>query len=156
MSALLLSLGISDELMRKTIIAIAFLVTALGLHGQRSEEEQKIEATILAYIENFFINNYDEMEKHLHDRLAKRGIDQAGELSDDFPKSVLKELMTNKQPLPLRLQKNKVDSIFIDQKMASAVLTTGYPSVKWKEYIHLAKLKGKWIIMDVFWIFDQK
>ncbi len=142
--------------MRKTIITIALLATTSGLFAQQGNEEEKIKATILAYIENFFTNDYDKMEKHLHDRLAKRGIDQAGRLSDDFPKSVLKELMSNKQPLPLRLQENKVDSIFIDQKMASAVLTTGYPNVKWKEYIHLAKLQGKWIIMDVFWIFDQK
>ncbi|MEL7123012.1 MAG: nuclear transport factor 2 family protein [Bacteroidota bacterium] len=137
------------------ILAVLLMLPFCLLAQNEGNEEKAIEKVILGYIENFFTNDFEEMEIYLHERLAKRGINQGGRLSKEFSKSELKALMNSKQALPLKYQSNKVDSIFIDRSFSSAILSTGYPNVKWKEYIHLAKLDGKWQIMNVFWNFDK-
>ena len=96
------------------------------------------------------------MEVHLHDRLSKRGVNADGTLSAEYPKEALKELMENKPALPKELQKNEIIDITIHTNVATIIMETGYPNTRWKEYIHLAKLDGKWIIMDVFWDFETE
>ena len=95
------------------------------------------------------------MEIHLHERIAKRGVNQDGKLNVDVSKADLKEMMQNKQELPLSAQKNVVTEIKIDRRVATAILDTGYPRTRWKEYVHLAKLEGRWVIMDVLWCFEK-
>ncbi len=141
-------------MMKFKIIMLLLLSVNLLKAQDHKKDKLEIENTIIGYIENFFQNNYDDMEKHLHARLSKRGIEKNGMISEDYSKNDLKEMMTNKSPLPLPQQSNLVSGIFIDRDFASAILDTGYPTTRWKEYIHLAKLKGTWVIMDVFWIFD--
>ncbi len=141
------------------MIKISILIACMslpiwGIAQDKSQDQQEIEGVVLGYIENFFLNDYAKMEVHLHERLSKRGVNQDGRLSEDYSKSDLQKLMSTKQAMPLRLQSNTIDSVFIDRQFASVVLSTGYPKLRWKEYIHLAKLEGKWIIMDVFWNFD--
>ena len=138
----------------RTVLTIFFLVVIpLTIYSQASDDKQ-VENVIIGYISNFFINDYDEMEVYLHDRLSKRGVNQNGKLSPEYPKEELKKLMENKTIFPLKHQRNIVSSIKVYNRVATAILETGYPKTRWKEYIHLAKLDGKWIITDVFWSFD--
>lgn len=140
----------------KIRILFLLLIMPFSVIAQDSKKEKKeIEKVVLGYIENFYANDYDKMEKFLHDELSKRGINQNGKLNKNLSKEALKNLMSKKRALPARMQSNKVSAIFIDRKFASAILSTGYPKVKWKEYIHLAKFNGKWLILDVFWNFDE-
>lgn len=119
------------------------------------QENEKIEKVIKGYIENFFLNDYDKMEVHLHERIAKRGILPTGKLSKDYSKQDLKELMSTKKAMPLKWQRNIIKGIKVYDRVATAILETGYPKTRWKEYIHLVKLKGNWIILDVAWCFDK-
>lgn len=114
-----------------------------------------IEKTILNYIENFFENNFDSMNQSLHTRLAKRGLNPDGTLSDDFPPEKLKELMSSKPKFEVKHQYNVVENIIVFGNMASASLRTGYPKTRWTEYIHLVKEEGKWKIINVFWEFKE-
>ena len=93
-----------------------------------------IEKTILNYIENFFENNFDSMNQSLHTRLAKRGLNPDGTLSDDFPPEKLKELMSSKPKFEVKHQYNVVENIIVFGNMASASLRTGYPKTRWTEY----------------------
>ncbi len=138
--------------MKKFMITMLLLLSFNLLRAQDNDRDN-IETVIITYIENFFRNDYNNMEKCLHDRLSKRGLDKQGVLSEDFSKEDLKAMMANKKPLPATQQSNRVSEISIDRNFASAVLDTGYPSTRWKEHIHLAKINGVWIIMDVFWNF---
>lgn len=96
------------------------------------------------------------MEVFLHERLSKRGVNADGTLNFDVSKEDLRIMMSNKRAMPLSMQKNTVSKIFIDQnRVATAVLDTGYPKTRWKEYVHLAKLDGKWVIADIFWCFEN-
>ncbi len=148
----------------RTIILTTFLALPFSLFVQGIYEKQRpienpdkkqVEEVILGYIENFFLNDYEKMEVFLHERLSKRGVNIDGTLSGDYSKEDLRTMLSNNRAMPLSMQKNIVSEIFIDQRVATAVLETGYPNTRWKEYIHLAKLDGKWIIADVFWCFEN-
>ncbi len=142
-------------MMKKIVFIFVFLAGVVNAQ-EHMDEAKLIEETVLTYIENFFENKFDEMKVSLHPRLAKRGLNQNGTLSEDFPLERLKELMDSKRAFPKAHQENKVEDIRVFGNMASASLITGYPSTRWVEYIHLVKLEGKWQIINVFWDFKKK
>ncbi|WP_299366684.1 nuclear transport factor 2 family protein [Winogradskyella sp.] len=144
--------------MKTSLVTIVlFLFTIIVAAQNKDVNSKAVEKTVLNYIENFFENNFDEMNKSLHPRLAKRGLNQDGStLSEDFPPEKLKELMSTKPKFLRERQNNAVENISIFGNMASASLITGYPTVRWVEYIHLVKLKGEWKIINVFWEFAKK
>lgn len=137
----------------KQLVTIVLLFISTASISQTQEEETEIKRTILTYIENFFENKYEPMAAVMHPRLSKRGINPDNKLSDEYGLEVLKELMTNKTALPQDRQKNTVKDITIFKNVATARLDTGYPNIKWVEFIHLAKIDGQWLIMDVFWAY---
>ena len=141
----------------KTLFAMTLiLLFAFTANAQMEEAEDKaIQKTIFNYIENFFENNFDDMNKSLHPRLAKRGLNPNGTLSDDFPPEKLRELMSTKQIFPLKQQHNVLENISVFGNMASASLITGYPKLRWVENIHLVKVDGDWKIINVFWEFEK-
>ena len=142
--------------MKKILIVTILLISAVTSYAQsETTENAAIEKTIINYIENFFENNYDTMNVSLHPRLAKRGLNPDGTLSDDFPPEKLKELMLTKQILEVKHQFNVVENITVYGNMASASLRTGYPKLRWTEYIHLMKQDGNWKIINVFWEFEK-
>ena len=142
--------------MKKVFIILIVLISAVTSHAQSdTTENAAIEKTILNYIENFFENNFDKMNVSLHPRLAKRGLNQDGTLSDDFPPEKLKELMSTKQKFDVEHQKNVVEDIIVYGNMARASLRTGYPRLRWTEYMHLMKQDGSWKIINVFWDFKK-
>jgi len=144
--------------MKTLLVTITIFLFTITANAQKEGTENKaIKKTILNYIENFFENNFDEMNKSLHPRLSKRGLNQNGTtLSGDFPPRKLKELMSTKPKFVLKRQNNVVENISVFGNMASASLLTGYPNVRWVEYIHLVKLGGDWKMINVFWEFEKK
>ena len=143
--------------MKKVVILIIALISTVAPYAQSETSENiAIEETILNYIENFFENNYDVMNASLHPRLAKRGLNPDGTLSDDFPPEKLKELMQTKPKFDAKHQHNVVENITVYGNMASASLRTGYPKTRWTEYLHLVKEKGRWKIINVFWEFKKE
>jgi len=148
-------MNITLSLKKLSITICFFLISFAHVNAQDISEEKKVESVIKNYIENFFTNNYDKMEVSLHDRLSKRGVNQQGKLSDEYPKEALKKLMETQRAFPLKYQKNVISDIKINNRVATAIMETGYPKTRWMEYIHLAKLDGKWIITDVFWCFNK-
>jgi len=142
--------------MKKAIILFVLLISGYSSYAQSKTIETKaIEKVIINYIENFFENNYEAMNKSLHPRLAKRGLNQDGTISEDFPPKKLKELMLTKPKFEVKHQNNLVENINVFGNMAKASLKTGYPRLKWIEYIHLVKQNGRWKIINVFWEFKK-
>lgn len=137
----------------KHIIIAALLLTQLTT--AQTKEQNNIKNVINGYIENFFENKYEEMEVNLHEQLSKRGVNQNGTLNDNVSKQKLKEIMEKQRAFPKKYQKNIISDIKVNNRVATAVLKTGYPKTRWTEYIHLAKFNNKWIIMDVFWCFEN-
>lgn len=141
----------------KGLLFFILVMSTVSLKSQAQEADSTlIEKTVLNYIENFFENKFEAMNKSLHPRLAKRGLNPDRTMSDDFPPAELKTLMENKQIFPVRAQKNKVTNIKVLRNAATATLITGYPNTRWVEFIHLTKIEGQWKIINVFWEFFDK
>ncbi len=113
----------------------------------------QVEQAVLTYIENFFENKFEEMNEVLHPQLSKRGVNPDRSINENLTPSKLKELLKNKQALPLTAQKNKVFNIKIFRDVATASLVTGYPRTRWVEFCHLVREQGKWKIINIFWEF---
>jgi len=144
-------------LLKKLLLTTFILVFHLPILAQSNLKTEKgVEAAVLQYIENFFENNFDEMNEVLHPKLAKRGLTPKGTLSEDYTPEVLKETLATKRPLPVSYQKNNVSSIEVFGNMASATLETGYPNIRWKENIHLLYMDNQWKIINVFWEYFPK
>ncbi len=137
---------------KKLMFLLLFVGSVSVIQAQETtNENEAVEKAVLNYIENFFENKFDAMNSSLHPRLAKRGLNPDGTIYEDLPPAKLKVMMAEKKALTLEHQKNTVDQISVFGKMASASLTTGYPNMKWKEYVHLVKEKGDWKIINIFW-----
>jgi hypothetical protein len=135
---------------------LVFFSSTVSFKARAQEADSTlIKKVVLNYIENFFENKFEAMNESLHPRLAKRGLNPDRSISDDFPPEALKTLMENKQPLPLKAQKNKVTNIKVFRNAASVALVTGYPRTRWVEFIHLTKVEGEWKIINVFWEFFE-
>lgn len=120
----------------------------------KDSEQAAIKTVILGYISAFLANDYTQMEKYLHPSLSKRGLSQAGQLSANYSKSDLQNIIRQKEALPKAQQKNYIEGVKVEGQVASAVLQTGNAQARWKEYIHLAKLEDRWLIIDIFWSFQ--
>lgn len=131
--------------------ALLLAANSASAQAATSPENAKVEKAVLNYIENFFENKYEEMNTSLHPRLAKRGLNPDKTMSDDFPPAKLKELMSKKKAFPVDKQGNKVTDINVFGNMANATLHTGYPNMRWVEYVHLVKEGDDWKIINVFW-----
>lgn len=132
-----------------TLLLFVFVLSANTITAQKNEKA--IEKAILTYIENFFENNFKEMNSVLHPRLSKRGLNPNGKINPDLPASKLKEMMLKKKALPASKQQNKVEDIRIFKNTAQATLITGYPNMKWKEYVTIVRVNAKWKLIDIFW-----
>ena len=63
--------------------------------------------------------------------------------------------MLTKFKFEVKHQYNVVENIEVYGNMASASLRTGYPKLRWTEYIHLVKQEGNWKIINLFWEFKN-
>ena len=132
-----------------TLLLVAFVFSTNILQAQ--QKEKAVEKAVLTYIENFFENKFEPMNAVLHPRLSKRGLNPNGQINEDLPPNKLKEMMQKKKAFPVSKQQNKVEDISIFKNTARAKLITGYPNMKWIEYVTLVKENDKWKLIDVFW-----
>ena len=132
-----------------TLLLVAFVFSTNILQAQ--QKEKAVEKAVLTYIENFFENKFEPMNAVLHPRLSKRGLNPNGQINEDLPPNKLKEMMQKKKAFPVSKQQNKVEDISIFKNTARAKLITGYPNMKWIEYVTLVKANGKWKLIDIFW-----
>lgn len=135
----------------KKIVLLLFITFISTTNSIAQQNEKAIEKAVLTYIENFFENNFEKMNTVLHSRLSKRGLNPNGEINEDLPPVKLKRMMEKKKAFPVSKQQNKVEDISIFKNTARAKLTTGYPNMKWIEYVTLVKANGKWKLIDIFW-----
>lgn len=116
----------------------------------------KITNTVKGYVESFFENNVDEMYKHLHPDLAKRGMNKKRDENKLFfhimTEDELRSLTTRKKALPKSEQENTIEILDVSYNSANVKLTTGYPKrMQWIEYIILCRIGDEWKITDIVW-----
>ncbi|MGH9906143.1 MAG: nuclear transport factor 2 family protein [Pyrinomonadaceae bacterium] len=138
------------------ILFLTFLTVVImsgaQANAQTPADAELIKQTALDYIEGWYEGNAERMERALHPELAKRIVQ-----SDPSGRSRLGQMgaMTLVQSTrdgggkSTAKDKQQKDVTVLDVfgNAASAKVVAS----EWIDYLHLAKWKGRWVIVNVLW-----
>ena len=147
--------------MKKLIFPILIMLFALNVSAQTTTttdaEREAIKRTALNYAEGWYEGSADKMEGALHPDLAKRiartnpqgqsRLDQMSAMSlvqgtrGGFGKQTPKE-------------EQQKDVSVLD--LFGGAATVKLEMRDWIDYMHIAKLNGKWVIVNVLWEMKPK
>jgi putative lumazine-binding protein len=136
-------------------LSFGCLLLALGtpLMAQSSADSVTIRATALDYVEGWYEGNAARMTRAVHPELVKRIV-----VSDTTTKrSVLQNMGASAlvngtrhgygKTTAKERQQNDVTILDIYGNAAAAKATMA----DWIDYMHLAKVDGRWVIVNVLW-----
>ncbi len=137
---------------QKMMWGLVALALACGPAWGGSEADEKaVRAAILDYVEGVYELEPERIERSVHPELAKRGYYKSDgawvEIPMTFPQLVeLAATYNDDGHIPADAPK-KIELFEVLDKTASAKLTANWGV----DYFHLAKVDGKWQIMNVLW-----
>jgi hypothetical protein len=134
-------------------LLLALLAVPITAHAQTATDSSAIRATALDYVEGWYEGNPERMGRALHPELVKRIV-----ASDTATKRSVMENMGasalvngtrhgwGKETPKNRQQKDvTILDIFGNAASVKAVMAD------WIDYIHMAKVDGHWVIVNVLW-----
>jgi hypothetical protein len=139
--------------MKPVALLCAFLLISLGLGQSASSDEAGIKATIKNYIEGYYAGDAERVKRALHPMLAKRFVAKKKDGSEVLVDGTAQHMvdLTASQDGPKSYRKDQqrlqIKIFEILNKTASAKAT----AQDWVDYIHLAKIDGQWVIVNVLW-----
>ncbi len=143
----------------KTTLALAVLLAAApAVHPQPpADDAEAIKATALDYAEGWYEGNAERMERALHPDLAKRraAVDASGKGRLDHM-GALRLVQGVRAGFGKGTPKDRQlkDVMILDrfENAASVKLVMS----DWIDYLHMAKLDGRWVIVNVLWELKPK
>jgi hypothetical protein len=143
---------------RHSIIAVGlFLAFSLTAFAQADTEKEAIKRTALNYAEGWYEGNAEKMESALSTDLAKRiaRTNERGQTRVDHMTAMALVQGTRsgfgKQTPAAEQQK---DVTILD--MIGGAATVKLEMRDWVDYMHIAKVNGKWVIVNVLWEMKPK
>ncbi len=139
--------------MRNLILAITvILVCVLNSFAQSDADKRAITATAMDYVEGWYEGNSERMERALFPELAKRMFSK-----DEKGKSVFNEMGAMRLVQATRTgygkntpqDKQRKDITILD--VFETVASVRADMTAWIDYMHLAKVDGRWVIVNVLW-----
>jgi hypothetical protein len=133
-------------------LAMLTIFVVEPLAAQTAADSAAIRQAALDYIDGYYTGDGARMERAVHPELAKRivrvderGRPQLGQMS------ALTLVMGTRDgggsDIPVAERRSDVTILDIYQNAASAkIYATG-----WIDYLHLAKWRGRWVIINVLW-----
>jgi hypothetical protein len=124
-----------------------------AVQAQSAADSAAIKATALDYVEGWYEGNADRMGRALHPELVKRIVVQDTTTGKTMVQGMGASVLVNstrhgygKETPKERQQKDvKVLDIFGNAASAKAVMAN------WIDYMQLAKVDGRWVIVNVLW-----
>jgi hypothetical protein len=115
-------------------------------------DAELIKQAALDYIEGWYEGNAERMERSLHPELAKRivRVDERGRhsLGQMSAMSLVQGVRSGGgKDTPKEKQQKDVTVLDIFGNTASAKIIAS----DWVDYLHLAKWRGRWVIINVLW-----
>lgn len=142
--------------MPNTRLAIALLAAAAlaaPARAQSAADSSAIRATALDYVEGWYAGDGARMERALHPELAKRIVrtDPASGRSRLDQMSAMSLVMGTRagggQSTPAAQRQRHVAILDVFGNAASVRATMS----GWVDYMHMAKVGGRWVIVNVLW-----
>ena len=144
--------------MHRIAILALFGLLALGpgraaaQTAQTTADSEAIRQAALDYIEGYYEGNAARMERALHPELAKRIVraDTTGAtwLSSMGASQLIAGTRAGSgREIPAAERKTDVTILVMAHDVASARIDAG----PWIDYLHLARVDGRWVIVNVLW-----
>lgn len=144
--------------MKKILLFALVLTSMFTLKAQTRQDSFEIARVAKDYLESQHTPNPKQMENALHPRMVKRTVwkDKVTEkeyISEYFAENmvILAErynVKGDKFPKNPRIEVKLLD---VSDKTASVKLLAD----EWIDYMHLAKVNGQWIIINVLWQYND-
>lgn len=116
----------------------------------RDADEKSIRHVATAYLESWLDGDGDRMRGALHPDLAKRGLDYATDLRPSGVHHLTAEYMAQSAAKgPRRQFARTCDVTVLD--MADNIASVKVVSEPFVDYLHLAKLDGRWSIVNALY-----
>lgn len=137
--------------MKKMIVGFCCVLMSLVLQAQTAEDRRDVEAAINNYVDAFYRADTLKAYESVVPYLAKRGYakrdGQYRELHMSFTQLVaLAQRWKSGQP-DLSTAPRKITIFEVMDQTASAKVDAQWGT----DYFHLARLNGKWMIVNVLW-----
>jgi len=148
--------------MRSVLLAV-FALTVVGAlrtpvaRAQSEEDATAIRAAALDYIEGWYGGDAERMSRALHPALVKRIVAVNPETGEAFiddmgaGKLVAGTRAAYGRQTPEDQRRTEVTIFEVFGNAASAKIDAG----GWIDYLHLAKIDGRWTIVNVLWELRQ-
>ena len=137
----------------KLFLSLLFLVAmSIAANAQTDADREAIKRTALNYAEGWYEGNADKMESALSPDLAKRiartnaqGQSGLGQMS---AMTLVQYTRAGEGKSTPKDQQQK-DVTILDMLSSSA--TVKLEMRDWVDYMHIGKMNGKWVIINVLW-----
>jgi hypothetical protein len=142
-----------DAFMNRGFASLLVLaILARGVSAQPAADTTAIRQTALDYIEGWYEGNAERMERAVHPDLAKRiiNVDQRGRSVLGHQSAMTLVQNTRRgggKETPVAAQRKDVRILDIFGNTASVRVDAG----TWIDYLHIAKVNGRWVIINVLW-----
>ena len=133
-----------------SIAGNAQTTTTPAANTQSASDAELIKQTALDYIEGWYEANTERMERALHPDLAKRIVrsdDKGRYMIGQMSAMGLVQATRSHEPVPKDKQQKDVTVLDIFGNAASVKIVAS----EWVDYLHLAKWRGRWVIVNVLW-----
>lgn len=139
----------------RRLLMLSFIVlfaSVVHVQAQAKSDAELIRQTALDYIEGWYEGDAVRMERAVHPDLAKRivRVDPKGRYSLGQMSAMSLVQLSREgdgKSIPKEKQQKEVTVLDIYGNAASAKIIAS----DWIDYLHLAKWKGRWVIVNVLW-----
>lgn len=139
--------------MRKTIALFILLVLSVAIlawgRTTSSNEKAAVAAVAQNYMDAYYAADPARMQKALHPDFHKRTLQTVNghtEISEDTVKSMVEGVrLGSGKNIPAAERVQKIEVLDVYRDVASVKVVTG----RWIDYMHLSKLNGGWLVLDV-------
>ena len=136
----------------RTLAALQAIALS-SLQAQTSADTTAIRATALNYVEGWYEGNADRMTKALHPELVKRIVVRDTTTGKSMVQGMGTSVLVNStrhgygKETPKERQQKEVSvlDVFGNAASVKAVMAD------WIDYMHMAKVDGRWVIVNVLW-----
>jgi hypothetical protein len=108
-----------------------------------------IEASVTDYFESWFDGDVGRMRRCLHPRLAKRRPPEEGTEESDLWEVSYQEMIEDVSGGPKPQYDRQISVSVLD--VAGDIATAKVLSAPFDEYVHLARIEGRWLIVNTLY-----
>lgn len=135
------------------LAALAAAAPVAAPRAAQADDRAAITATALDYIEGFYNGDPARMERSLHPDLAKRivSVDRTTGRArvDHMGAADLVSITRRRVGNPVPADKQQKDVTVLD--VFGNAATVKVVANDWIDYLHVSKVDGRWVIVNVLW-----